>query len=153
MYVCSKKFFQQKWGLCETLFFKNCKMAKFHLHFLWNLRWLSSFHRLFFYRSQNEREKMYKNRAHTVRKCFYSTWYCGLSSRANIDILQTSLYNNVTSQRGNKLNDEFAVWFWFLSVLTWNSWIQFRWTKWKSMFGLTFFLPNLSKEGHNGTRK
>ena len=59
MYVCmSKKCFEQRWGLFESLFFKNCKIAKFHLHFLWNLRWLSSFHRLFFYRSQNEREKM-----------------------------------------------------------------------------------------------
>ena len=57
---------------------------------------------------------MYKNRAHTVGKCFYSTWYCDLSNRANIDILETSLYNNVIAQRGNKLNGVFAVWFWFL---------------------------------------
>ena len=27
----------------------------------------------------------------------------------NIDILQTSLYNNITAQRGNKLNGVFAV--------------------------------------------
>ena len=32
----------------------------------------------------------------------------------NIDILQTSLYNNITAQRGNKLNGVFAVRFWFL---------------------------------------
>ena len=50
----------------------------------------------------------------TVGQCFYSAWYCGLLNRANIDILQTSLYNNITAQSGNKLNGVFAVRFWFL---------------------------------------
>ena len=54
-----------------------------------------------------------QNRADTVGQWFYSAWYWGLLNRANIDILQTSLYNNITAQSWNNLNGVLAVRFWF----------------------------------------